>query len=207
MFISFEGIDGAGKSTQIEILASFIKEQFQKNVVVTREPGGTEVGKRIRKEILHGDLIDKRTELLLYAADRAEHLDKVIKPALERGEFVITDRFSDSTVAYQVGGREIDSELVAQINNLATDSLKPDLTILLDLTVEESQKRISLNRSGKDRLESESNEFFEKVRKKFLEIAAEEPERVKVIPATLEIHEISAEIFAEFALKIESQNE
>ncbi|MDR0951009.1 MAG: dTMP kinase [Candidatus Ancillula sp.] len=191
MFITFEGIDGGGKTTQINLLVKYLKERLpKKEIIVTKEPGGTELGKRLRKEILHGDDIDSKTELFLYLADRAEHVEKIIKPALDRDAIVISDRFFDSTTAYQSAGRGFDLEQIHQLNLFATGNLTPTITFLFDLTVEESQKRIRQNRSDSDRLEQSGIDFFERVREKFLELAKLEPNRFCKIDATAKIENI-----------------
>jgi dTMP kinase len=174
MFITFEGIDGSGKTTQINKLAEFIKNFFDKEVVITKEPGGTSIGARLRQEILHGENITDKTELLLYMADRNEHVERVIKPAIARGAVVISDRFADSTLAYQGAGRKIDSEIVERLNNFVTSGLKPDLTILLDIEAHISKQRVEGTGEKKDRLESSKIDFFERTREEFLALASGE---------------------------------
>lgn len=172
MFISFEGIDGSGKTTQIGKLREFLANFFPDlEVIVTKEPGGTDLGLRLRQEILHGDDISDITELLLYLADRSEHIQRVIKPALNRGAVVITDRYADSTLAYQGAGRKIDSSVVQQLNKLVTNDLKPDLTVLLDIEAHISRARIEATGAKKDRLESAKLDFFERTREEFLDLA------------------------------------
>lgn len=196
LFITFEGGDGSGKSTQASLLGEWLSMQGR-TVVRTREPGGTEVGLEIREFVLHhrGD-IDPRAEALLYAADRAHHIATLVRPALERGEVVIQDRYFDSSIAYQGAGRVLDSEEVRQLSLWATDSLIPDLTVLLDL--DESVARERLNAANKrfDRLENEKAEFHSRVRQGFLGLAAAEPERFLVLDASLPVEELAQRIRA-----------
>lgn len=172
--IVFEGLDGTGKSS---LMAALEGELKAKNLPTlrTREPGGTPLGDEIRELILrtHGDAPTPRTELLLYEASRAQHVDHVIRPALERGTWVLCDRFTASAIAFQAGGREIPVEWVEKLNEFATDGLEPDLTVLLDLTVEESRRRRQQRARGgpEDRIESETDSFHERVRQSFLEQA------------------------------------
>lgn len=196
LFISFEGVDGVGKSTQADLLEKFLISSGQ-SVVRTLEPGGTELGKEIRHLLLHrkGD-VAPRAEALLYAADRAHHVATVIRPAMARDEVVISDRYLDSSVAYQGAGRVLDQSEVRHISMFAAENLLPDLTILLDLDAAESILRRASTGTEPDRLESERLEFFEAVRQAFLNLAAAEPERFIVIPATQTIDEIQAQIRA-----------
>lgn len=181
IFISFEGIEGTGKSTQAGLLADHLKEKGHR-VINTMEPGGTRISLKIRELLLSTESkgMDHVAELLLYNAARAQHIKEIIGPALERGDIVITDRFSDSTVAYQGYARGIDLQLIDSLDMIATKHLRPDITILFDIDV-----RTGLARNKKlgknDRLELEDISFHEKVRKGFLEIAAREPGRIKVI--------------------------
>jgi len=191
-FITFEGIDGSGKSTQLRLLNNHLRTTGW-NALITREPGGTPVGLRLRAALLDASgEVDPLTELLVFAADRAQHVRRVIKPALEAGEVVISDRYADATVAYQGAGRGFPPELIAEIVQLATEGLKPDLTILFDVSIEESTNRTtrrsngksSASRSGRDRLDIETADFHARVREAYLQIALAEPERVKVIDAS-----------------------
>jgi dTMP kinase len=181
VFISFEGIEGTGKSTQAGLLADYLKEKGYR-VIQTMEPGGTSISLKIRELLLSVESkeMDHLTELLLYNAARVQHIKEIIGPALERGDVVITDRFSDSTVAYQGYARGIDLQLIDSLDMIATNNLRPDITILFDIDV-----RTGLARNKKlgknDRLELEDISFHEKVRKGFLQIAAREPGRIKVI--------------------------
>lgn len=183
LFISVEGIDGVGKSTQIGMLAEFLTEQGRE-VVRTLEPGGTELGQEIRHLLLHrkGD-VAPRAEALLYAADRAHHVATKVRPALERGAVVITDRYLDSSVAYQGAGRALDAAEVRSISMFAVQNLLPELTILLDLPAEQALARRANTGNEPDRLEREKVEFFEAVRQAFLAMAAAEPARWLVIDA------------------------
>jgi len=194
LFISFEGIDGVGKSTQADLLEGFLREQGR-SVVRTLEPGGTELGQEIRHLLLHrkGD-VAPRAEALLYAADRAHHVATKIRPALARDEVVITDRYLDSSVAYQGAGRVLNQEEVREISMFAVENLLPDLTILLDLDAAASMARRAKTGTEPDRLEREKVEFFEAVRAGYLKLAAAEPERFIVIPATQTIEQIQTQI-------------
>ena len=182
IFISFEGGEGTGKTTQAKLLYDYFLKRGEK-VVLTREPGGTKIGERIRKILLdeeNKELVD-RAEVLLYAAARAQHLKEVVKPALEEGKVVLCDRFFDSTLVYQGEARGIDKKIIAQINQFATEGLTPDLTILLDLPAEVGLKRIK----QKSRLDKESRAFHQKVRRGFLRLAGENPQRIKLFKANL----------------------
>jgi dTMP kinase len=188
--ITFEGIDGCGKSTQMRLLEQYLTERGDA-VVSTREPGGTELGRKVRSALLDGGAgsVEPLAELLLYAADRAQHVRRVILPALAEGKVVLSDRFYDATTVYQGYARGFDLELVNQLNELATGGLKPDLTLLFDLDVATGLKR-TMRRgdgtdvaAGPDRLDQEPVEFHERVRKAYLEIAAREPQRFRIIPS------------------------
>jgi dTMP kinase len=188
-FITFEGIDGSGKSTQLRLLNNFLRTRGC-NVLLTREPGGTKLGLRLREALLDAlEEVDPLTELLVFAADRAQHVRRVLLPALESGEVVISDRYADATVAYQGAGRGFSPELISQIVQLATGGLKPDLTLLFDLPIGDATTRTTRRSTGKnaaargarDRLDIEDAQFHARVRDAYLRIAAAEPERVKVI--------------------------
>jgi dTMP kinase len=183
-FITFEGIDGSGKSTQLRMLASFLK-QTGCNVVVTREPGGTPVGNRLRAALLDAqEEVDPLTELLVFAADRAQHVRRVLRPALSLGQVVFSDRYADATAAYQGAGRGFAPALISEIIELATEGLRPDLTLLFDLSVEDSATRTRHRANGKqhgDRLDAETTDFHTRVREAYLCIAHAEPERVKIV--------------------------
>lgn len=197
MFISFEGIDGVGKSTQLESLQEFLISRGHK-VLRTLEPGGTELGQEIRHLLLHrkGD-VAPRAEALLYAADRAHHVATKIRPALERGEIVLTDRYFDSSVAYQGAARDLDVNQVRDISLWAVDNLVPDLTILLDLPAEDAMQRRSKTGTEPDRLEREKVEFFERARLMYLELAKEK--RFLVVDANQSVDQIQASIRARLA--------
>ncbi len=197
MFISFEGIDGVGKSTQLEMLQAYLLEKGH-TVIRTLEPGGTELGQEIRHLLLHrkGD-VAPRAEALLYAADRAHHVATKIRPALARGEIVLTDRFFDSSVAYQGAARDLDVNQVRDISLWAVDNLIPDLTILLDLPAEEAMSRRSQTGTEPDRLEQEKVDFFERARQMYLELAKEP--RFLVVDARKSVDEIQGEIRARLA--------
>ena len=189
-FISFEGIEGTGKSTQAKLLQQGLLG-LGYEVILTEEPGGTLISLRIREILLSVDHTNMKplTELLLYNAARAQHIEEVILPALNRGAVVITDRFTDSTFAYQGYGRGIDLDLLESIDKIATNGLRPDMTMLLDLDVETGLKRNRrINKT--DRLELEDVEFHERVRKGYHELAAKEPERIKVLDASAGIEEL-----------------
>jgi dTMP kinase len=199
MFITFEGIDGAGKSTQIEKLTKRLKEKGVE-FVLTREPGGCEISEKIRTLILDTKSnLGATGELFLYFAARAEHIRQVIKPALNSGKWVICDRFADSTFAYQGAGRGLETAKMKEINDFATDKISPDLTILLDIPVEVSLERRKSRGKSADRLEQNDRIFFENVRKRFLDLAKNEPERILLIDATLNENEIYEKIIESLA--------
>jgi dTMP kinase len=194
VFITLEGGDGSGKTTQAELLRGWLAERGR-TVVRTREPGGTEVGVEVREIVLHhrGD-ITPRAEALLYAADRAHHVATVVRPALERGEVVIQDRYIDSSVAYQGVGRVLDPEEVRGLSEWATEGLRPDLTILLDLDADAARGRLDEARTRYDRLEAEASEFHDRVRAAYLDLAIAEPDRFLVVDAKRSVDEIAAAI-------------
>jgi dTMP kinase len=187
-FITFEGIEASGKTTQINLLYDYLKS-IGKNVIKTREPGGTKIGQKIREILLSkwDEKFPYIAELLLYEADRNIHIHNIIRPSLEAGYIVLSDRYIDSTTAYQHYARGIDYEIVSYLNTLATDGLKPNLTFLIDIPVEISLKRLS---ESKDRIESEDIEFHKKLREGFLKIAEYEKDRFVVIDGTMDIMEI-----------------
>ncbi|MDO8494316.1 MAG: dTMP kinase [Deltaproteobacteria bacterium] len=195
-FITLEGIEGCGKSTQIKHLETALRTK-KFNVVLTKEPGGTKIGQEIRKLLLHADRTEMAslTELFLYAADRHQHLQEIVLPAIQSGKIVLSDRYADATTAYQGGGRGIDSKLLAQLHQQATNNLQPNLTILLDLPVEVGMERIA--KRNLDRLENEKNNFHEAVRQGYLAIAKKEPKRVKVVDATQPVETVHAVILKE----------
>jgi dTMP kinase len=199
-FITLEGIEGCGKTTQAKLLGEYLKEKGRE-VVSTREPGGTAIGKRVREILLDPKSagMDRSAELLLYFADRAQHVAQVIEPALTRGAVVICDRFTDATAAYQGFGRDVDMDTIADLAEAATHGLTPDLTLLLDLPVQEglkrARKRNGDNKQGHEgRFEEEPDEFHEKVRQGYLTIASCEMDRFKIIDASGTVEEIQAAI-------------
>lgn len=194
LFITLEGGDGVGKTTQSQLLVDWLVEAGH-TVVVTREPGGSDLGLELREIVLHrrGDM-NPRAEALIYAADRAHHIATVVRPALERGDIVVQDRYIDSSEAYQGAGRVLGAEEVRELSLWATECLLPDVTVLLDLDPADSRKRLDNARTRYDRLEAEKQEFHSRVRDAFLERAAKEPERILVVDAELEISEIAAAI-------------
>lgn len=195
MFISFEGIDGVGKSTQADLLEAHLVG-LSREVVRTLEPGGSELGRDIRKLLLHSGHVDARAEALLYAADRAHHVATVIRPALAVGKVVITDRYLDSSVAYQGAGRILGANEVRDLSMWAIQGLLPALTVLLDLDAASAVARRAKTGDAPDRLEREKVEFFEAVRACYLELAAAEPERFLVVDARLTVEEIQSQIRA-----------
>lgn len=193
VFVCFEGGEGGGKSTQSQLLHEWLSaEGYQ--VLLTRQPGGTEVGKQVRSIVLSpetGDL-SHRTEALLYAADKAEHVDSVLLPALGAGEVVVTDRYVDSAIAYQGSGRDLDPAEVTRLNRWATGDLRPHLTVLLDVEPNHGLGRFA----ERDRIEAEGEEFHQRVRAAFLELAAADPEHYLVLDARRSIEEIAEAIRA-----------
>jgi len=187
VFIALEGGDGAGKSTQARLLCGWL-EKLGHTVVVTREPGGTAFGRTVRDLVLHGDHVAPRAEALLFAADRAHHVETLIRPALGRGEVVITDRYMDSSIAYQGAGRDLGVDEVRELNVWATGGLVPTLTVLVDLPAEVGRAR----RGGvHDRLESEADDFHDAVRELFLVLAGADPDRYLVVDGELPPEQIS----------------
>ena len=191
LFITFEGGDGCGKTTQIKLLDEYLQNKGYRTLL-TREPGSKGLGIKLREILLNYDgEVSPTCESFLFLADRAQHVDCIIKPALKDGIIVLCDRHTDSTVAYQGYGRGLDLDQIHELNKIATSGLKPDLTIVLDVDVETSQKRVG---TEKDRMESAGIEFFERVRNGFLKIAEQEPERVKVVDSKQTIEEIHKQI-------------
>lgn len=202
LFITLEGGDGVGKSTQAALLEVWLTEQGR-TVVRTREPGGTAAGVEIREIVLHhrGD-IAPRAEALLYAADRAHHIATVVRPALARGEVVVQDRYIDSSVAYQGAGRVLDAEQIRDLSLWAAEGLLPDLTILLDLDEEAARARLDTSRTRYDRLEAERSDFHARVRSAYLRLANDEPDRFLVVDASRPVEEIAAEIRDRLAARV-----
>lgn len=192
-FISLEGIEGSGKSSQVKLLAEYLRTKDH-NVLETVEPGGTRIGDKIRKLLLEPmNHMDPLAELLLYYSSRAQHVREVIYPAIQKKTIVITDRFTDSTVAYQGYARGIDLSIINALDDIVVPDMKPFLTILLDLDVEEGLRR-NRRAQKEDRFELETVEFHNRVRQGFMKIAAEEPERVKIVDASQSADEVSREI-------------
>lgn len=196
LFVTFEGGDGVGKTTQAALLDAWLTS-VGRTVVRTREPGGTEVGVLIRDIVLHhrGE-VAPRAEALLYAADRAHHIETLVRPALERGEVVIQDRYLDSSVAYQGAGRVLGRDEVRELSLWATGGLLPDVTVLLDLDPASARERLDADDKPFDRLESEKEHFHARVREEFLSLAAAEPDRFLVLDAALPPDELAAAVRA-----------
>ncbi|MET0674140.1 MAG: dTMP kinase [Microbacterium pygmaeum] len=194
LFLTFEGGDGVGKTTQAAILEEWLTARGR-SVVRTREPGGTEVGVLVRDIVLHhrGE-VAARAEALLYAADRAQHIETVVRPALERGDVVIQDRYIDSSVAYQGAGRILGRDEVRDLSLWATGGLLPDLTVLLDLDPARARERLDADDKPFDRLEAEKSVFHDRVREEFLALAASEPERFLVLDAARAASDLATDI-------------
>ena len=191
LFITFEGADGCGKTTQLKMLAEYLTNKgFE--VSVTREPGAKGLGEKIREILLNyeGDVSD-RCESFLFLADRAQHIDMIINPAVQSGKIVLCDRHTDSSVAYQGYGRGLPVERIKMLNDLAVNGRYPDMTLVFDVDVETSMKRVG---NEKDRMESAGMEFFNRVRQGYLEIAKQEPQRVKVLDAKKSIEDILKDV-------------
>ena len=191
LFITFEGVDGCGKTTQIKLLKEYY-ENIGKTVLLTREPGARGLGEKLREILLNydGD-VSPNCESFLFLADRAQHIDTIIKPAINRGEIVLCDRHTDSTVAYQGYGRGLDINRIKMLNDIATDGLKPDLTFVFDVDIETSMLRVGKTKDG---MESAGIEFFQKVRQGYIAISKEEPQRVKLLNGTDSVENIHHEI-------------
>ena len=194
-FITFEGTDGAGKTTQIQHLSAELR-QAGYDICLTREPGGTPISEQIRDMLLNPDHSEMAatTELLLYAASRAQHVSEVIKPALEAGKIVISSRFADAMVVYQGYGRGLDLERINRLNRIATDGVTPDVTVVLDLPVEIGLQRVRKHRGGLDRLEREKNEFHQRLRDGYRALAEQEPQRIKIIDAQASPEQVYTQI-------------
>ena len=197
LFITFEGTDGAGKTTQIERLTADLR-QIGYDVCLTREPGGTPISEQIRDMLLNPDHSEMAatTELMLYAASRAQHVSEVIKPALKAGKIVICSRFTDATIVYQGYGRGLDLERIHRLNRIATDGVTPDVTFVLDLPVETGLQRVQNSRGGLDRLEREKIDFHHRLREGYQTIAQQEPQRLKIIDAQVSPEQVYAQIQA-----------
>lgn len=188
-FITFEGIDGCGKTTQLRMLAQWLREH-EVDLIETVEPGGTEIGRQIRRILLDpaSAAMEPRAELLLYFASRAQNVEEVIRPALEAGRTVLCDRFTDSTIAYQGCGRGLDAEVIRELDRIACRGLKPEITILLDIDPETSlaraRRRNERTGSSESRIDDESGAFHERVRRGYLALAKAEPDRIVTIDGT-----------------------
>ena len=191
LFITFEGCDGCGKTTQLELLARYLQGKGY-DVIVTREPGAKGLGEKLREILLNYDgEVSSNCESFLFLADRAQHIDTIVKPAIDAGKIVLCDRHIDSTAAYQGYGRGLDLEQINYLNNIATSGLKPDLTLLFDVDIETSMARVGNN---KDRMENAGIEFQEKVRHGYLELAKKEPKRIKVFDSGKTIEQLHQEV-------------
>ena len=191
LFITFEGADGCGKTTQMKLLAEYLKNNG-KNVVLTREPGSKGLGEKVREILLNYEgRVSDRCESFLFLADRAQNIDIIVNPAVDEGKIVLCDRHIDSTVAYQGYGRGLDIERINMLNIIATNGRKPDLTFVFDIDVETSMKRVG---KEKDRMESAGIDFHNRVRQGYLELAKQEPQRIKVLDATKSIEDIHKKV-------------
>jgi dTMP kinase len=191
MFVTFEGIDGSGKSTQAALLSARLEREGHE-VVTTREPGGTELGERIRDLLLHGGHVTPWAEALLYAASRAQHVDELVRPALERGAWVVCDRYVDSSVAYQGAGRELGLDRILDLNLAAVGGLMPDRTFLLELDVSQLAARLG---GDHDRLEREAEHFHARVAEGYRTLAARDPERIVVLDASRAPEALAEEVY------------
>ena len=192
-FITFEGVDGAGKSTHIDSFVQALRQRG-KTVVATREPGGTPLGEKLRELLLH-EPMHLETEALLMFAARREHIAQVIRPALERGDWVLSDRFTDASFAYQGGGRKLSKDKLALLEQWVHADLQPDLTLLFDVPLEVARERLNRSRTL-DKFEQEKDDFFTGVREAYLQRAAQFPQRIRVIDSTRSIDEVSRELDA-----------
>jgi dTMP kinase len=196
-FITFEGIDGSGKSTQLRMLAGTLRERGI-DLITTCQPGGTPLGRRLREAFLETEEnVAPMAELLLFAADRAQHVEFLIRPALSEGRVVISDRYADATFAYQGAGRGFDEGTVNEVIRLATGGLQPDLTIFFDISIETAVKRMSTRNETNERanrMDFETAEFYTRVRDAYLGIATREPERFKVVDADAALETVHAEV-------------
>lgn len=196
-FITFEGIDGSGKSTQLRLIAGDLRVRGF-DVLTTLQPGGTPLGRRLREAFLETEEnVHPMAELLLFAADRAQHVNFLIKPALAAGRIVISDRYADATAAYQGAGRGFDEKVIEQVIELATGGLKPDLTLFFDIPIEKAILRTNSRTDDetiKNRMDRETTEFYERVRQAYLKIAEKEPQRFQIIDAGGSIDEVHAKV-------------
>lgn len=187
LFITFEGADGCGKTTQLNLLEKYLKDKGL-DVIVTREPGAKGLGEKFREILLNYDgIVSDRCESFLFLADRAQNIDTIVKPAVSSGKIVLCDRHIDSSVAYQGYGRGLDIQQIKNLNTIAAGGMLPDLTLVFDIDIETSMQRVGNN---KDRMENSGNEFFNRVRNGYLELAKQEPDRIKVVDSTASIDDI-----------------
>ena len=187
LFITFEGADGSGKTTQLNKVKEFLLEEGY-DVIITREPGALDIGQKIRNILLHNEgFVSDRCEMFLFLADRSQHIDALIKPSIDNGKIVLCDRHTDSTIAYQVYGRGQNINLLKELNNIAVHGVVPDLTLLYDVSTKTAQERVGLE---KDRMESAGLIFHEKVRNGYLELQKENSDRIKLIDANRTIEEV-----------------
>jgi len=205
VFITFEGPDGSGKTTQARLLAEWLRERGYE-VVLTREPGGTDIGDQIRKVLHapHNTAMDARTEILLYSASRAQHVAQCARPALAAGKIVVSDRYADSTLAYQGYGRGLDLETLRTITAFATGGLTPDLTLYLDIAPQTGLQRRRVGGDEWNRMDAQMPKFYQRVRAGYLELVKQEPERWAVINAARSVGEVQIEIRARVQVKLDT---
>ncbi len=195
-FITFEGVDGCGKTTQMKLLADYLRDEKDLCVIETREPGAKGLGQKIREILLNYDgEVSSQCETFLFLADRAQNIDTIVNPAVEAGKIVLCDRHTDSTVAYQGYGRGLDIEEINMLNNIATRRRKPDLTIVFDIDIQTSMERVG---KDKDRMETQGVEFFNSVRDGYLKLAEMDPDRIKVVNAARPIGDIHKDVIKLF---------
>ena len=203
-FITLEGLEGVGKTTNREHVQSVLDQHGIKNVLVTREPGGTELGEQLRHLLLHADSpVSAEAEFMMMAASRKQHVTQVIEPALSAGQWVLCDRFADASFAYQGGGRKLGLDVVAQLHSLMGIDLQPNLTFLLDMPIADGLKRMA-ERGKPDRIEQEELAFFERARAAYLQRAKEHPERVKVIDASQSLDAVQQQVGRELTQFLET---
>lgn len=191
LFITFEGADGCGKTTQMKLLAEYL-QKMEHDIVLTREPGAKGLGEKVRDILLNYDgVVSDRCESFLFLADRAQNIDIIVNPAVNEGKIVLCDRHIDSTVAYQGYGRGLDINRINMLNEIATDKRKPDLTFIFDIDVETSMKRVG---KEKDRMESAGKDFHNRVRNGYLKLAKSEPDRIKVINAVQSVEDVFEDV-------------
>ena len=191
-FLTLEGVDGAGKSTHIEFIADAVRNKGA-HVIVTREPGGTDLAERLREAIL-GEPMSPLMETLLIFAGRADHVTKVIQPALKAGHYVICDRFTDATLAYQAAGKGVSADLIARLTEAAHPGVRPHRTLIFDCPYEVSRERLAKSGRELDRFEKEDRAFFDRVRNAYLSIARQEPHRVRIINAAVDAHAVREQV-------------